>query len=74
MERGTKALPFDVCCIPMHRKQFHFGGAELVGAELVGAAPLGGSGGMPPRKILNFTHSQSEIVSRAILQVLDDML
>ena len=69
MERGTKALPFDVCCIPMHRKQFHFGGAELVGA-----APLGGSEGMPPRKILNFTHSQSEIVSRAILQVLDDML
>ena len=33
---------------------------------------LGGSGGMPPRKILDFTHS--EIVSRAILQELDDML
>ena len=40
------------------RKEFHFGGAEVVAA-----APLGWSGRMPPpKKILNFTHS--EIVSR----------
>ena len=32
------------------------------------AAPLWGSGGMPPRKIWNFRHS--EILSRAMLQVL----
>ena len=32
------------------------------------AAPLWGSGGMPPRKIWNFRHS--EILSRAILQAL----
>ena len=51
------------------RKQIHFLGG---GGELVGAAPLAGSGGMPPRKFLNFTHS--EIVSRANLQELDDML
>ena len=44
----------------------------LGGGQLVGTAPLGGQGACPLGKFCNFRHS--EIVSRAILQELDDML
>ena len=51
-----------------HKKQFHFGGAELVYCS-----STRGFGGIPPplpspRKIWKFRHS--ELVSRAILQAL----
>ena len=46
----------------------------LGGAELVGAAPLGGVWGHAPSKNFFFNFTHSEIVSRAILQELDDMV
>ena len=52
---------FTISMFHRHRKQFHFGVAELVRA-----APLGGLGACSPGKFY--------IVSRAILQELDDML
>ena len=55
---GEPSCKAQLCCI--------FGGPNLW--ELRMAASLWGSGGMPPRKIWNFRHS--EILSRAILQAL----
>ena len=73
-----RILPVTVCVIAVRsftgsiNTSIGIGSNFILGAELVGPAPLGGVWGMPPRKILNLTHS--EIVSRAILQELDDML